>query len=55
MFNGFPETSSAIKFTVTLQSALDGVIRYSLGLITDAESPYKTLNNIFIDSSVPFV
>ena len=53
-FIGFPESASARTISLLINSAVDGFIKYCSKSKILGVSPYKTLNNILNDSSVPF-
>ena len=52
--SGSPEILSATTISLLKNSADDGLGKYCSKSITLGVSPYKTLNNILYDSSVPF-
>jgi hypothetical protein len=51
---GSPEILSAITTSLLINSAEDGLIKNSSKFTTWGVTPYKTLNKILNDSSVPF-
>jgi hypothetical protein len=51
---GSPEILSAITTSLLINSAEDGLIKNSSKFTTLGVTPYKILNKILNDSSVPF-
>jgi len=51
---GSPEIASAMTTSLRIYSAVEGLINLSSRSNTSACSPYNTLNNIRIDSAIPF-
>ena len=51
---GSPEILSAITTSLLINSAEDGLIKKFSKFITCGDTPYKILNKILNDSSVPF-
>ena len=52
-FVGSPDIASATTISLLINSASEGFRRYFSRLITYGFSPYRTLNKILNDSSVP--